>query len=213
LGKPDSGSGDLGYVRGLRTFLPLDDLELDLVAFLQALIAVDGDGAVMHENVRSTIAAEKTVSFCVVKPLDDAFQPFHDVLSPFCEAKKEYRILSLAKIAAIVRRKGSAVKRVRHRPLCATAKDYAVLGEPGLREPEDAADGFGVADAARKCHFASDRKREEARGNLFIRFGACRPGSEFAREVDSHSLVEETRADIEMKDALPVSRGIAGLFE
>jgi len=40
------------YVRGLRTFLALSHIELNLIAFLQAFVALSGDRAVVHEHIR-----------------------------------------------------------------------------------------------------------------------------------------------------------------
>ena len=57
----------------LRAFGSLNDIELDLVAFLEALIAFALDGAVVHEDVGATLAAEESVSLCVVEPLYGAF--------------------------------------------------------------------------------------------------------------------------------------------
>ena len=39
-------------VRSLGTLLALGDFELDLITFLQALVAFRGDGAVVHEHIR-----------------------------------------------------------------------------------------------------------------------------------------------------------------
>jgi hypothetical protein len=57
----------------LRAFGSLNDVELDLVAFFEALIALALDGAVVHEDVGATLAAEESVSLCVVEPLYGAF--------------------------------------------------------------------------------------------------------------------------------------------
>jgi hypothetical protein len=73
-------SGDLAHpcdLIGLRAFLALHDVKLDLVAFLQALVAIDLNGAVMHEHVRSVIAANKAVTLRVVEPLHFAFELSH----------------------------------------------------------------------------------------------------------------------------------------
>ena len=40
------------YVRSLRAFLTLSDFELDLIAFLQTLVALRGDSAVVHKHIR-----------------------------------------------------------------------------------------------------------------------------------------------------------------
>ena len=58
---------------GLRTLCPLDDVELDLIALFEALIALALDRAVMNEDVRPAVAAEEAVTLCVVEPLYGAF--------------------------------------------------------------------------------------------------------------------------------------------
>jgi hypothetical protein len=74
LGCAVSRFGDVG---GLRTFGTLSDLKFDFVPLLQALISFSRDRAVVNEDVRSTLATDETVSFCVVEPLDRTFQTFH----------------------------------------------------------------------------------------------------------------------------------------
>lgn len=61
----------------LRAFLPLHDLEFDLITFLQALIAFRGDRAIVHKDVRSIVASNKTVAFGIVEPFHNTFQTFH----------------------------------------------------------------------------------------------------------------------------------------
>src|ERR1017187_7995270 len=51
----------------------LDDVELDLVALFQALISVDLNRAVMHEDVCSAFTSEKAVAFRIVEPLHRTF--------------------------------------------------------------------------------------------------------------------------------------------
>jgi hypothetical protein len=68
----------LGDVGGLRALLSLGDLELDLIAFLKALVAFRSDRAVVHEDVRAAIVASyEAVALGVVKPLHRTFQTFH----------------------------------------------------------------------------------------------------------------------------------------
>lgn len=67
----------LSDIRCLRTFLAFGDLELYLITFLQAFIALRTDGAVMNKNIRPIRAADKTVALSVVEPLDGSFQTFH----------------------------------------------------------------------------------------------------------------------------------------
>jgi len=55
---------------GLRAFLTLHDIELDVVALLKALVAFRGDGAVVYENVGlSVLASDESIAFGVIEPL------------------------------------------------------------------------------------------------------------------------------------------------
>jgi hypothetical protein len=54
---------------GLGAFAPLDDVEFNLIALFEALIALALDGAVVDEDVRPAVAAEEAVALCVVEPL------------------------------------------------------------------------------------------------------------------------------------------------
>jgi len=57
---------------GLGALGPLDDVEFDLVAFFEALIALTLNGTVMNEDVGPTLPPEEAVALCVVEPLDCA---------------------------------------------------------------------------------------------------------------------------------------------
>ena len=70
-------SGALGNVCRLWSLLSFGDFELHRVAFLQAFVALGGDGAVMYKNVGTIRAPDEPVAFCVIEPLDGAFQTFH----------------------------------------------------------------------------------------------------------------------------------------
>ncbi len=58
---------------GLRSFRTLYDIELNLIALLQTLIAFQLDGAVVHENIGSAIPAEKSIALRIVEPFNGAF--------------------------------------------------------------------------------------------------------------------------------------------
>jgi hypothetical protein len=58
---------------GLRTFAALNNVEFNLIAFFETLIALALDGAVMNEDVGSALAAEKAVTFSIVEQLYGAF--------------------------------------------------------------------------------------------------------------------------------------------
>lgn len=61
---------DLVRLRALR---PLNDVELDLIALFEALVALALDRTVVDEDVRPAFAAEEAVALCVVEPLYGAF--------------------------------------------------------------------------------------------------------------------------------------------
>ncbi len=61
------------HVRGLWTLLPLCDFEFHFIAFLQALIALGGDGAVVNKNVGPIGTSDESVPLRVIEPLDCAF--------------------------------------------------------------------------------------------------------------------------------------------
>jgi hypothetical protein len=58
---------------GLRAFCALDNVKLDLIAFLEALVAFALDGTVMNKDIGSVVTPEETVSLCIVEPLDCTF--------------------------------------------------------------------------------------------------------------------------------------------
>jgi|SRR5271170_6464517 len=87
---------------GLRAFAPLDDVELHFVAFFEALVAFALDGTVMDEDIGPTVAAQETVAFSVVEPLDRTF-----VLCHFSDS------LSCV-LTRMVNREVKAFQRLRH---------------------------------------------------------------------------------------------------
>ena len=84
-GRPTSGERvgacsvllSLNNVRCLRTFLALGDFELNLITFLQALVAFGRDRAVVYKYVWPICATDEPVPLRVIEPLHYAFQPFH----------------------------------------------------------------------------------------------------------------------------------------
>jgi hypothetical protein len=72
-----STSGALRNVCRLRSLLPLGDFELHRIAFLQALVALGGDRAVMYKNIGAIRAPNEPVTLRVIEPLYGAFQTFH----------------------------------------------------------------------------------------------------------------------------------------
>jgi hypothetical protein len=62
---------------GLRSLLPLNDVKFDFVAFLQTLVAIELDRAVMNKHVGPIVTADKAVSLRVIEPLHFAFMLGH----------------------------------------------------------------------------------------------------------------------------------------
>src|SRR3954468_10500246 len=61
-------------VAGLRSFLSLGGVELDLIAFFERLEARGLDSAEVNEDVfAAVVRGDKAETFCVVKPLHRAF--------------------------------------------------------------------------------------------------------------------------------------------
>jgi hypothetical protein len=65
------------HVGSLWTFGSLGDLELYLIAFLQALVSFSRYRAVVHENIWSTFASDKAIPFGIVEPFHSTVQAFH----------------------------------------------------------------------------------------------------------------------------------------
>ena len=107
-------SGNLAYIGRLRPFLSLDDLEFNCVAFLQAFITVTGDGAVVDENVRPTVASQKAVPFRVIEPLHRAFDSFH-LCSLSLDSPKRHYTGGSFKRGDILSLAGVTVKCVYHK--------------------------------------------------------------------------------------------------
>ena len=82
------------YLVCLRSFLSLNDVKFDIVAFFQALIPVDLDRAVMHENIRPVVTPDKSIPLGVVKPLHLALILSH-VRLPFLIADSGWGFTNL----------------------------------------------------------------------------------------------------------------------
>lgn len=62
----------------LWAFLPLNDVELDVVAFFEAFVTIELDCRVVDEDVRTIITADESVAFCVIEPFHFAFIGSHE---------------------------------------------------------------------------------------------------------------------------------------
>lgn len=69
---------------GLRSFLALDDLKLDGIAFLQGLEAFTLNGRVVNEDVSSALLADEAVTLGIIEPLHFTLQCCHLRSSLMC---------------------------------------------------------------------------------------------------------------------------------
>jgi len=61
----------------LRSFLSLNDVELDVIAFFQGFISVQLNRRVMDENIWPVFTSDESVALGVVEPLDLTFELSH----------------------------------------------------------------------------------------------------------------------------------------
>ena len=73
----DAPLGSLPYIGGLRSSRTPNDFKLHLVAFLQALVSIGNDGAVVHKDIGAAFTGDESIPLCGVKPLDRTLQSFH----------------------------------------------------------------------------------------------------------------------------------------
>jgi hypothetical protein len=76
-----SGGSDLFHRLGLPPFGALGDLKLDLVAFIQGLEALHGNGRVVDEDSRTLILRDKPKPFLFVKLLHSSMSHVHILLT------------------------------------------------------------------------------------------------------------------------------------
>ena len=77
VGKADAGLAEFGDFVGLRPLLPLHDLKLDRVAFLQSFESFTLNGRVMNEDIRSAILADEAVTLGVIEPFHFPLKSCH----------------------------------------------------------------------------------------------------------------------------------------
>src|SRR3569623_3720784 len=68
-----------GNSNRLRTLLPLNDVELHVIALFQSLVTIQLNCRVVDENIRPVITSDESVALGVVEPLDFAFVLRHRV--------------------------------------------------------------------------------------------------------------------------------------
>jgi hypothetical protein len=66
----------------LRALLALNDVELDLVAFLERFVSIQLDCRVVDEYIWPVFASDESVALGVVKPLDLPFVLSHSFFLP-----------------------------------------------------------------------------------------------------------------------------------
>jgi len=80
----------LGDVLSLGAFLSLHDFKLHVITFLQALIALRVDGAIVNKNIRAVIPADEAEALRIVKPLHFTFYSRH---VPYSTGPRGSRVL------------------------------------------------------------------------------------------------------------------------
>jgi hypothetical protein len=68
------------YCIRLRTFLTLDDIELNFIALFQSFVPVQLDRGVMDEYIWPVFTPDESIALGVVKPLDLPFVLSHRLL-------------------------------------------------------------------------------------------------------------------------------------
>ena len=80
---------------GLWSLLALDNVKLNIIAFLQGFVAIRCDSTVVDKNIRTIVAANETEAFSVVKPLHLTFQHFSFLRALVRKKPVLYRTLSI----------------------------------------------------------------------------------------------------------------------
>ncbi len=82
----------LCYIRCLRPLRSLNNLKLYRVALLQRAITIPSDRRIVHENIRSVISPDKSVTLRIVEPLHCSLHrgcpPGRDSFVSLCRAAK-----------------------------------------------------------------------------------------------------------------------------
>src|SRR5215470_19178204 len=71
----------------LWALLALNYFKFNVIAFLQALVALGLDGAVVDKHIGAVFPADKAEALCVVKPFHFTFNSRHDPYSPSCPGR------------------------------------------------------------------------------------------------------------------------------
>src|SRR3954469_25916124 len=75
--RPYQRRSGLRHFRRLRSLLPLDDFEFDLIALGERLESVALNRAEVHEDVRTALVRDETVALRIVEPLHGPLETSH----------------------------------------------------------------------------------------------------------------------------------------
>src|SRR2546426_5418141 len=76
---------DLADPLGLRALGGVSNLELNLLALFERLVAISLDGGVVDENVGAVLPRDESIALCVVEPLHPTLH--HDCVPPCARAR------------------------------------------------------------------------------------------------------------------------------
>ena len=79
---------EANYSVRLRTFLALNDIELDVIALFERFVSVQLNCGVVNEYIRPVFASDESVALGVVEPLDLSLVLSHRFLPSFCGLAK-----------------------------------------------------------------------------------------------------------------------------
>jgi len=98
-------------VSGLWTLLPLDNLELDAIAFRELLEAASLNGAEVDKDIRPTLSRDEAVALGVIEPLHRTLETCHEpYLFELCSdpLPRDSRVHSHCRAASTTTGTGSA---------------------------------------------------------------------------------------------------------
>ncbi len=178
----------------LRTFRPLDDVELDVIALFQSLVTIQLDCRVVNENIWPVFTSDESVALGVVKPLHLAFVLSHRVL-PFLplngvDGRMVWGTPTLPTMTRICGQRfiesDEKIHKMRQAGAnCAPARaeDIELVDERDLRVlflalfgdapriEQDTAESFAVLDPALFDHFDDLGELDEAEFDVLVGFG------------------------------------------
>src|SRR5208282_6501701 len=82
-----------------------------------------------------------------------------------------------------------------------------------LRQPQDAADRLGIANAAVEGHPLRLRQGKESGCDPLVRFRLSNARLQSPGQVDGHGFVQEAGTHVEVQNSLPLEGAVACFFE